>query len=77
VGYARCTVLTGRTASAPDGPVDVTKPDTVRAAFEHSVREYGRPPDVVYANAGVSGDDYFEKDREVGRYIWQFIKSKH
>jgi len=45
----------------------VTKPEAVRAAFEHCIEEYGRPPDVVYANAGVAGDDYFEEDGEIGK----------
>jgi len=55
------------TASAPSHPVDVTKPETVRAAFQHSIDQYGKPPDVVYANAGVSGDDWFEEDGEIGK----------
>ena len=55
-------------ASTPSTLTDVTQSDSLTAAFEHCVVVYGRPPDVVYANAGVGIPDTLALDQEVGEY---------
>lgn len=40
----------------------MTSSDAQRAAFEACVKAFGRAPDIVYANAGVNGNDNFEED---------------
>ncbi|KAK4685689.1 hypothetical protein P7C73_g4454, partial [Tremellales sp. Uapishka_1] len=54
-----------RTITSPPTATDVTDPQSIRNAFEHCRVTYGTPPDIVYANAGVSADDHFEEDGEV------------
>ena len=55
-----------RSCSSPSDPTDVTVALSLRAAFVHSIKCYGRPPDLVFANAGVSAHDDFEEDDETG-----------
>ena len=45
----------------------MTDPQALRDAFQHSLDEYGRYPDVVIANAGVALNDHFEEDGEIGK----------
>ncbi|KAL1410342.1 hypothetical protein Q8F55_004350 [Vanrija albida] len=54
--------IKGKGGSAASAPADVTSTDAQRSAFEACVKAFGRAPDIVYANAGVNGDDNFEED---------------
>ena len=64
IGYEG--LLTLSTCSMPEQSINVTKSDSLIHAFEHCLNEYGSVPDIVYANAGVNLNDYFEDDLEVG-----------
>ncbi|ORY29531.1 hypothetical protein BCR39DRAFT_531991 [Naematelia encephala] len=55
----------GLQCCAPPNPTDVTKAESLRTAFEICMTTYGRPPDIVFANAGVTRDDWFEDELEV------------
>ena len=61
-----CWALTPREAVTPPEQTDVTRLESLRVAFDFAVRTFGRPPDIVCANAGVSGNDRFEIDDEIG-----------
>lgn len=52
----------------PFSSVDVRDPASVREAFDHCSDKYGRPPDIVVVNAGVSANDWFEDEMEVREY---------